>query len=316
MTRAIQTFGKGRVLLASALVAAALAIGVVGDSAPARAQTGIAIVVNDQAITTGDVQRRVAFLRLQRSGGNINEAAREQLVNEAIQMQEARRIGAVVGDEQVNQSVQRFADNNRLSMDQLQQVLNQSGVGIEHFRSYVRAQMTWPRVVNARYGSSQGMSQQDLVARMLERGGDKPTTTEYILQQVIFVVPEARRGQILGQRQREAEQMRSRFTDCGSSRQFAASLRDVSVRDLGRIMQPELPPDWKEQIESTSAGRTTGVRTTDRGVEFIAVCSAQQVSDDRAAEMVFRAEDQGEGMSANAEEFMKELKDRARVSYR
>jgi peptidyl-prolyl cis-trans isomerase SurA len=308
MTRAIQTFGKGRVLLASALVAAALAIGVVGDSAPARAQTGIAIVVNDQAITTGDVQRRVAFLRLQRSGGNINEAAREQLVNEAIQMQEARRIGAVVGDEQVNQSVQRFADNNRLSMDQLQQVLNQSGVGIEHFRSYVRAQMTWPRVVNARYGSSQGMSQQDLVARMLERGGDKPTTTEYILQQVIFVVPEARRGQILGQRQREAEQMRSRFTDCGSSRQFAASLRDVSVRDLGRIMQPELPPDWKEQIESTSAGRTTGVRTTDRGVEFIAVCSAQQVSDDRAAEMVFRAEDQGEGMSANAEEFMKELK--------
>ena len=295
------------------------AIATVAPGGPAQAASSVAVVVNTQAITTGDIERRAALLRLQRASGNLNETAREQLVDEAIQMQEAARIGAVVSDAQVDQAVQGFASNNNLSMDQLRQVLSQAGVGIEHFRSFVRAQMTWPRVVNARYGasSSDGMSQQDLVARMLERGGDQPTTTEYILQQVIFVVPEARRGAILGQRQREAEQMRGRFPGCEASTQFAASLRDVSIRELGRVMQPELPPDWKEQIESTAAGGTTSIRTTDRGVEFIAVCSAQQVSDDRAAEMVFRAEDQESAtMEANAEKFLAELKAKAAVSYR
>jgi peptidyl-prolyl cis-trans isomerase SurA len=190
---------------------------------------------------------------------------------------------------------------------------------MDHFRSFVRAQMTWPRLVNARYGQQGGeMSNEELVAKMLERGaGNQPSTTEYILQQVIFVVPEARRGAILGQRQSAAEQMRARFGDCSTTRQFAAQLTDVAVRDLGRVMQPELPPDWKDQIVSTEPGGTTATRTTDRGVEFIAVCSARQVSDDRAAAMVFQAEEQSnEALAGKAEEYLAELKERASISYR
>ncbi|VVT16041.1 SurA N-terminal domain-containing protein [Rhizobium sp. EC-SD404] len=310
-----------RTSLAAAAFALLAATATVLPSAPAAAASSIAVVVNNQAITTGDVERRVALLRLQRDSGNLNEKAREQLVNEAIQMQEAARIGGVVGDDQVTQSVNNFASGNNLSIEQLTQVLNQAGVGMEHFRGFVRAQMTWPRVVNARYagqgGSGGGMSQQDLVARMLERGDNKPTTTEYILQQVIFVVPAAQRNAILSQRQREAEQARARFPGCASSTEFAASLRDVSIRELGRFMQPELPPDWKTQIESTSEGGTTAIRATERGVEFIAVCQARQVSDDRAAEMVFRAEDQeNETSQANSERFLEELKAKAAVSYR
>jgi peptidyl-prolyl cis-trans isomerase SurA len=294
-------------------------VAAVGAPVPtAKAQSEVSIVVNNEAITSLELQRRAAFLRLQRAGGNVNETARTQLVNEALQMQEAQRLRAVVSDSDVDASLQRFADSNNLTQDQLRQVLNQAGVGVEHFRKYIRAQMTWPRVVNARFGAQAGgMSQQDLVARMLERGGDKPSTTEYVLQQVVFVVPEARRSAILAQRQREADQMRSRFSDCAASREFARSLRDVSVIDLGRIMQPQLPDDWRQQIEGTSAGRTTATRTTPRGVEFIAVCSAAQVSDDLAAEMVFRSEEaQSSDMQAKAGEYLEELRQRARINNR
>lgn len=306
-----------RAILRQLVCAALIAMSAAVSTPSAWAASELAITVNNRAITTGDIQRRVAFLRLQRSSGDLNAKAREQLVNEALQMQEAARLNAIVGDDQVDQSVQRFAESNNLSPEQLRQILSRAGIGIEHFRSYVRAQMTWPRVVNARFGQqSGGMSNAELVSRMLERG-EKPSTTEYILQQFIFVVPQDQRSALLGQRQREAEQMRSRFTSCEDSIQLAASLRDVTVRELGRVMQPELPPEWKEQIEGTSAGGTTGARTTDRGVEFIAVCSARQVSDDRAAEMVFRAEDQGgEEMQANAERYLEELKSRAAITNR
>ena len=69
---------------------------------------------------------------------------------------------------------------------------------------------------------------------------------------------------------------------------FAKGLIDVTVRDLGRVLEAELPGDWKDQIIATKAGGATPVRTTDRGAEFIAVCRSRAVSDDKVAELQFR----------------------------
>ncbi|WP_425493414.1 SurA N-terminal domain-containing protein [Hoeflea prorocentri] len=284
--------------------------------APAMANR-VAIVVNGSAITSGDVNRRVKLLQLQRERGNLKKKAQEQLIEEAIKMSEVRRLRASASDAQVNQSFARFASANKLSTKQMSQMLSQAGVGANHFKEFIRVQMSWPRVVNARFSSGGRMSTEDLVSKMLERGGEKPTTTEYILQQVIFVVPQSKRKAILGKRKREAEAMRGRFVDCNSTRQFAKGLKDVSVRDLGRIMQPALPGEWKALVEKTQEGKTTKTRVTDRGVEFIAVCTSRQVSDDLAAEMVFRSEQASEdpGQNQNSQKYLKELRERARIQY-
>ena len=200
--------------------------------------SSIAIVVNDTAITTIDIQRRSKLLSLQRAKGDLKKKAREDLIEDAIKMNEARRLGAVVSDRQVNQSFARFASSNKMSVKQMSQMLSQAGVGASHFKEFIRVQMSWPRVVGARFNNSGQMSTEDLVSKMLERGGEKPTTTEYILQQVIFVVPTAKRKSILNKRKREAEAMRARFVNCESTRDFAKGLKDVSVRDLGRVSQP------------------------------------------------------------------------------
>ncbi len=277
----------------------------------------IAIIVNNTPITTYDIARRAKLLQLQRSKGNLKKKAREQLIEEAIKMSEVRRLRATVSDAAVNQSFARFSRANKLSTKQMSQILAQAGIGTDHFKEFIRVQMSWPRVVKARFGSG-SLSTQDLVSKMLERGGEKPSTTEYILQQVVFVVPKSKRRAILGQRKREAESMRNRFVNCRTTREFAKGLRDVSVIDLGRIMQPALPPDWKPLVEKTPEGKTTAARVTDRGVEFLAVCSSKQVSDDLAAEMVFRLEESQKpaNENSNSQKYLAELREQARISYR
>ena len=301
--------------LFAAVVAATLALPAVTPAAHAASE--IKIVVNKQAITSVDIARRAAFLRLQRQKGNLQQKAREQLTEEALKMQEARRVGATIPDSQVEASFQRFASNNKMTTQQLTQVLAQAGVTAGHFKDYIRVQMTWPRLVQARYGS-ESSSTQDLVAKMLESGGSKPSTTEYILQQVIFVVPESKRsGAYLGARQREAERMRAQFSNCASTHDMVKGLTDVTVRDLGRVLQPQLPGDWKSAVESTNSGGTTKPRKTNRGIEFIAVCSSKTVSDDVAAAMVFQAEnDNGTSESADSEKYLTELRSRAVISNR
>jgi peptidyl-prolyl cis-trans isomerase SurA len=301
---------------------AALAASVVIQPAMTTAQAAseIAAVVNKVPITSNDVARRTAFLRLQRAKGDLRKLAREQLIDEVLKREEVARVKMSVSTDDVDRSFARFAASNKLSPQQMGDVLNKAGVGVDHFKAFIAVQMSWPRVVNARFsgGRSGRMSNEELVKRMAESGGQKPVTTEYFLQQIIFVVPEAKRKSILNKRMAEAKASRSKFPGCNDSKTFAASMLDVSVKSLGRVMLPELPEDWKPFVEKASGG-TTEPRLTERGVEFLAICDQRQVSDDVAAEVVFRAEDLGKaqktGEDPNDKKYVDELRAKAQISY-
>ncbi|MER8386093.1 peptidylprolyl isomerase [Mesorhizobium sp. M0166] len=275
--------------------------------------TEIKYVVNNIPITTGDIQHRAAFLRLQHRKGD----AGQEMIDQTLRLAEARRLGIRISDAQVDAAYQRFATSNKMPLKQLDGAMAQSGVTKEHFKDFIRAQMAWNQALTARHRSSDGggaMGEQDLVKRMLEKGGSKPSATEYMLQQVIFVVPAAERSATLAKRKREADAMRARFNGCNTTREFAKGLIDVTVRDLGRVLAPQLPADWAEQIKATKVGGATTTRETDRGVEFIGICSSREVSDDKAAQMVFQSEDSSD---KNADElskkYVEELRKKARI---
>ncbi|ESW83037.1 peptidylprolyl isomerase [Mesorhizobium sp. M0074] len=275
--------------------------------------TEIKYVVNNIPITTGDIQHRAAFLRLQHRKGD----AGQEMIDQTLRLAEARRLGIRISDAQVDAAYQRFATSNKMPLKQLDGAMAQSGVTKEHFKEFIRAQMAWNQALTARSRSGDGggaMSEQDLVKRMLEKGGSKPSATEYMLQQVIFVVPAAERTATLAKRKREADAMRARFNGCNTTREFAKGLIDVTVRDLGRVLAPQLPADWAEQIKATKVGGATTTRETDRGVEFIGICSSREVSDDKAAQMVFQSEGSND---KNADElskkYVEELRKKARI---
>lgn len=281
----------------------------------AAAQSNVAVVVNKTPITNNDIQRRVAFLKLQRQSGNLQAKAREQMIDEALKRDEVARVRASVSTQDVDASFARFAASNKMTPAQMTQVLQQAGVGADHFKAFIAVQMSWPRVVGARFAKGR-MTQQELVTRLKERGA-KPVTTEYFLQQVIFVIPESKRGAITAKRRSEAEASRKNYPGCAGAKAFAATMRDVAVKDLGRLLEPELPPDWKPLVAKAQEGGTTGTRVTDKGVEYLGICKAIQTSDDYAAEITFRAEDlmkAEKGEDPNEAKYLKELREKANIS--
>ncbi|SCB22088.1 periplasmic chaperone for outer membrane proteins SurA [Rhizobium multihospitium] len=300
---------------AAALVMASFAV---PSSDVAFAASEVKVLVNSQVITSGDIAKRVAFLKLQRQKGDLNKLAKDQLVDETLKRAEISRLRMSVSTTDVDAAFGRFASSNKMTPAQLSQILEKAGVGVDHFKSYIAVSMSWPRVVNARFGAKSRMSNDDLVTRMTENK-TKPVTTEYFLKQIIFVVPTAKRNAILNQRKAEAEASRSKFPGCDQAKVFAATMHDVSVQDLGRVLAPEVPEMWKPLLEKASGNTTTPI-VTDRGIEYVAICSQRQVNDDVAAAAVFRAEDLGkdkaEGVSANDKKYMDELRSKAQIVYR
>jgi peptidyl-prolyl cis-trans isomerase SurA len=290
----------------------------IADLPAFAAGSDIKVIVNKVPITSLDVSKRIAFLKLQRRKGNLASIALDEMIDEQLKRVEMRRVGITVPDKQVNDAYVRFATGNKMKLAQLDQILNQSGVTPKHFKDYIRMQMGWGQTVGSRYRATSGqVSEREAVRKMMEKGGGaKPSATEYLLQQVIFVVPAAKRGAILGARKREAEAMRGRYAGCKSTISFVKGLKDVTVRDLGRVLAPELPPEWADSIKKTQEGQATAVRETDRGIEFIGICRAKEVSDDKVAQLLFQKGDGGDGNKAAEaldKKYVEELRAKAQI---
>jgi len=307
-----------RLAPAALLLLAGVALPVALAPAPAAAQE-IRQVINGTAVTNYDIQRRTAFLRVQQRRGNLQAQAAEEMRDQVLRAQEMRRLNIRISEQQLDESYKRFADSNKLTVKQLDGILQQSGVTKAHFREFMRVQMGWGQAVQARASAEGNRADQKALRELAKRGGTKPSATEYMLQQFIFVVPERERRSIMGRRKSEANAMRGRVSGCENSRELAKTVLDVTVRDLGRVLEPELPPDWEKQVKAASVGRATAIRETPRGVEFLVICSTRQVDDDRVAEVVFqkqqmeKGDDQGEALSKR---YTEELRKRARITTR
>ncbi|MCF6321261.1 MAG: peptidylprolyl isomerase [Rhizobiaceae bacterium] len=282
--------------------------------------TNIPVLVNRIPITNYDIQRRASFLKLRRISGNRTQKATEELIEEKLKMQEAAIRGTLATDNMVDNAFASFAKRNKLSLTQMSQVLSRAGVPPRHFKEFLRVQISWQRTVGTKLrGNAGGISQSDALFNIRKSGEAKPETREFKLQQIIFVVPQDKRKKLLRARGAEARAFSQRFTSCSDTLGQIKQLRDVSIKELGRVLEPELPERWKEEVIKTQAGKTTRTIDTDKGVEIIAVCSIRNASDDRAVQAVSRSKEfsslNTEG-SKVADEYLKELRGKATIVYR
>jgi peptidyl-prolyl cis-trans isomerase SurA len=177
--------------------------------------------------------------------------------------------------------------------------------------------MTWEQLVITRARVEAQSKPKDLTDQMLAKGDPSTATaTEYMLQQIIFVVPSGSPDGLFAQRRREAEAFRSRFKGCDNSLAQAQQLKGVVVKDLGRRNSSDLVGPDGETIRKTPPGKTAPPAQTSQGVELIAVCSAKEIHSTEIA----RAEIQNQMFAKQSEDlgkdYLKELRDRAIIEYR
>lgn len=243
---------------------------------PAAAQTTIRVIVNGIPITNYDISQRVRLLRI--SGGSAtNTNAQRELIDEAVQMSEALRRGVNVSESQVDNAYAAIARGINMSTSQLTSALSGEGIAAASLKSRIRAQIAWSILVQQRL-ASEAVRNDDIVAALFADGNqDALTATEYILQQIIFVVPSGASSGVVQQRRREAENYRLRYDGCATGLQQASTLRDVVVRDIGRRMASELTGQQGSAVQSTAVGDATRPFQTDNGFELIGVCEKRDV---------------------------------------
>jgi len=234
-------------------------------SAPlASAQTthGIAAVVNDDIVTTYDLQQRVLFMiattgveRDEASIARVQQQAMRNLVDEHIQIQESEKYDQTIDPAEVDQSVGRLISRNGLDPNEVIGRLSEAGITIDTLRDQVRSEIAWQRIVNGLYGSRIRISdaQIDETLNRLTANASKPSFR--VAEIYIEATPD------IGGMEGAMEGAKAMIAQVGEgapfpllAQQFSSAPSAAKGGDVGWVREGELRPELNAALKTMEKG--------------------------------------------------------------
>jgi peptidyl-prolyl cis-trans isomerase SurA len=271
---------------------------------------GIAAVVNKQVITLGQLAEKVKLARAQLQQQRVpvpddavlRHQVLQQMINQALQDQEAKRVGIIVKDAQVDQAVQQVARRNRLTTDQLKQAIQQTGMNWDQYREDLRTQIL-DDILRQRFVEDHiTISDSDVDAFLSLHQGEplpspaapqpapppppeprpapQPERVPYgpelvELAQILVEVPDYASNDVVAEKRKKAEAILRRLKSGANFAGVAAASSDGPQALQGGNMGVRPLKDWPDlfarAIKSTPPGGITGILQSGRGFHILKV---------------------------------------------
>ena len=270
----------------------------------------VKIKVNGDPITDIQIAQRLSLMKLEGKSGQ--QAAMDELVNEALELQEAKRLNITVSDAEIDDAVLQLARQIKVSLTNLQKVLTDNGVGMQTLRDRMKANLAWNKVTAGVINQRVQISDAD-IDKAAKAKLTAANSFDYILKEVYFIMPGGKGN--ASARTAQANQYRKSFAGCDSAVKLSLSYTDAAVRDIGRRNANQLPPPIAAELSKLNVGGITTPRVVDGGVSMLAICAKEA-----SADTTFIADDlrqnAGNGALKNeTDKYLANLKAKAQIIY-
>ncbi len=310
LTQFVMTAGEIRLFL----MAAAFVLATAGT--PASAQQ-VVVLVNGSPITSYDIEQRSKFTQLTAHKAPPRQEVIEELINETVKVQEAKRYSMDASKADIERAVANMASRSGLSVAQFTQTLAGNGVGLDTIRSRMRADIAWSQLVRARFPATLQIEERE-VRDVLETKKDDSGAIayDYRLRPILFIVPKGSPNAAFEARAREAEALRTRFQSCEEGITSARGLKDVAVRDPVRRTSADLPPALRDVLDTTPVGKLTKPEVTAQGVEVFALCEKTPTTSDTPQKRNVRQEIFVTRFEAQSKRYLNDVRRSSMIEYR
>ena len=248
--------------LGTALVCLAAALAT--TTPPAWSQQRIAAVVNDEVVTLQDLNDRLALV-LFTSGVQDNQEARQRLapqvlrglVEEALQLQEARRLNVNVSDQEIEQALANIAQRNNMDAEGLRRLLGGGGINLATLLAQIRSQIAWVKVVNqqVRPRVNVTVDQLDLAVQEARLNERQP---EFLLSEIVLPVDNpAQEDAVAADARRLIQTVQEGGSFESLARQVSASASAEQGGDLGWVRSAVIPPELFAALDQLQPGEVS-----------------------------------------------------------
>lgn len=250
----------------------------------AGAAERIAAVVNEEAISMSDVQARLRMMVLSAGMPDTAETRQRlmpqvlrQLVDERLQLQEAKRLNVTVPQAEIDKAIERIAEQNRMNRQQLNKYLADHGIAPSTLIEQTRSMMAWQRVMARRVRQEVVITDEDVDAAM-QHVKDSIGKPEYLVAEIFLAVDNPEQDeQVRRAAERLTDEIRKGGNFAAVARQFSQATTAASSGDLGWVRPGELDPEIDSALAQLRPGQMSQPVRTASGYHVLLVRSKRAI---------------------------------------
>jgi peptidyl-prolyl cis-trans isomerase SurA len=251
--------------------------------APSRvvAVDRIVAVVNDEVITSNDLNERVGLItrQLQRQGGQLppsevlNKQVLERMINDMIQSQQAKETGIKVDDATLERTIDRIAQENNLSRTDFRLAIEKDGVPYQRFREDIRSEILVARLREREVDNALVVTDAEVETELAREAKEKNTDSEYRLSHVLVLVPAQASSEVIDQRRKRAMQALSELRRGTNFAQVAAAFSDAPDALQGGMLgwrpAARLPTLFTDALNALQIGEVSDILQSPNGFHIV-----------------------------------------------
>lgn len=242
----------------------AAALVVVAFSGAAHAQRiDIAAVVGDEIITTNDVaERRDLVLATNNLAPTIENQKHitprviESLIDENVQMQEAKRLSISVTKEQLNAAISKLEESRRIPQGSMRKTLQEQGLSVRSLEDQLTAQLAWTKVVQRKLRREVTISE-DEIARAQQAAAADPGIPQVRIAAIsVLVLKPGDEEEAAGFAQQIYEKLKS-GTGMNEMLMTLNGRKDVRISPPGWVDEEKLQPAMQQALRTMQPSEVT-----------------------------------------------------------
>ena len=241
----------------------------------------IVAVVNSEVITGREVAARVKAVTQQLGQQGTQMPAQdvlqkqvlERMIVDRLQLQLAQETALRVDDLQLDRTVARVAEGNKMSLSEFRRALERDGVQFDKFREEVRNEIMLSRLREREVDARIAVSDNEIDFFLSQQDASQSSATDYNLGHILLRLPEQASPEQVEKQRARAEQVQQQLREGADFAKLAVSFSDAPDALQGGAMgwreRDRLPELFAQAVEGLKPGEVSGIVRSPAGFHVI-----------------------------------------------
>lgn len=240
------------------------------------------IAVVDQAVLTEqELQDRIKSLsaQIEKKGGTLPAAdvlqkqILERLIVDSLQLQMAAQIGVKVDDAQLDKTIERIAEQNKLTVEQFKKVLAEDGMAFSKFREDIRNEIIIARLREREVDNKVVVSEGEVDNYLTTQSSRTGEQDDFDISHILVRMPQDSSPEDIEKARLKTETILKSLADGMSFTEASATYSDapdaLEGGNLGWRNASQIPPGFLETLKSMQAGEISKPFRSQNGVHIL-----------------------------------------------
>lgn len=241
----------------------------------------IVAVVDNDVITRAELDERIKQIvdQLAKQGtplpprAALEKQVLERLITDRLQFQHAAQTGVRVDDAQLDKTIERIAEQNKMGVEEFRAALEADGVNYRKFREDIRKEIILARLKEREVDNRVTVTEAEIDNLLTTKSSRQENVDEYNLGHILVRVPEQASPEDLQKLKAKADEALKKLQDGADFGQISAGYSDapnaMEGGKLGWKKPTDLPTLFQDGLKSLKAGEVSGILRSSNGFHIL-----------------------------------------------